>query len=608
MDKKHCKTQGFFNTIKTTKYILDSIRQCKKGKVYLSINFVMALFNAVYPLVFTIIPGLIINELMNDRRINRLVMYVILLTVVPMVIHFFQSFLNKLTKKMSLSINLDISKRFFEHYTSMDFESVENPEIGIMQERAQMTLDNSLTTANYVCNLIKAIVSLIAISSVVSILNPLLVVLIIVVTLINSKFTRIANAKMYRVEKEMSRAKRYRDSASHMLSMITYAKEIRLFDLKSYLISHYEGAVLKYNGLNLKKVNIGMGPNLFAAITSFIQQSIVYAYLLLRVLKYNLPVGDMTIYLSATSQLSGALNAVFGSYSSLVKESLNIRDTIEFMNMPHRQKNCGTKQPYFTANSLIEFKDVSFKYPGSDSYAIKNLSIKIKANEKLCIVGANGSGKSTFIKLLARLYYPTEGEILLNGINIYEYQYDEYLRLFSPVFQDFCGYFMSLSENIVLSKKYNKSKLDDICQRSGLMSLINKLNKGYDTQIGKWIDENGIQPSGGEFQKIAIARAIYNNAPICLLDEPTAALDPLIEYEIYKEFNEMTINKCAILISHRLSAVQLADTIAVFDDGRVAEYGTHAELYAKGGIYTEMFDKQAQFYRDEVPATQNAQG
>lgn len=268
--------------------------------------------------------------------------------------------------------------------------------------------------------------------------------------------------------------------------------------------------------------------------------------------------------------------------------------------MPLKQHNTGDKLPIFDNNSILEFRNVSFKYPGSDNFALKNMSIKIQSNEKLCIVGANGSGKSTFIKLLSRLYWPTEGEILLNGINIYDYSYEEYQRLFSPVFQDFCGYFLPLGYNIVLANEYNQMRLEEICKNSGLTNLVNRLPKGYDSEVGKWIDDEGIQPSSGEFQKIAIARAIYHNAPIFLLDEPTAALDPLIEYEIYKQFNEMITGKTAILITHRLSAVQLADKVAVFDEGQLIEYGTHKQLYESGGKYTEMFDKQAQFYRDRM--------
>jgi ABC-type multidrug transport system fused ATPase/permease subunit len=224
------------------------------------------------------------------------------------------------------------------------------------------------------------------------------------------------------------------------------------------------------------------------------------------------------------------------------------------------------------------------------------MSITIRADEKLCIIGANGSGKSTFIKLLTRLYMPAEGEILLNGVNIYEYDYIKYQRLFAPVFQDFSRFVLSLKDNIVLTSEYNRERLEGIGAQSGLLPLIEKLPKGYDTQVSKQIDNEGFEPSGGEGQRIAIARAVYHGASIYLLDEPTAALDPLAEHAIYTQFNEMITDKTAVLITHRLSAVQLADKVAVFDKGALIEYGTHKQLYDNGGIYTEMYKKQAEFF------------
>jgi len=304
----------------------------------------------------------------------------------------------------------------------------------------------------------------------------------------------------------------------------------------------------------------------------------------------------MTIYLTATQQFSGALQNIMSSYMNFSRNSLDVQELIDFMNIPLVQQNTGDKTPVFDKSSVIEFKDVSFKYPGSENYAMKNMSITIRGDEKLCIVGANGSGKSTFIKLLTRLYMPAEGEILLNGVNINEYDYIKYQRLFAPVFQDYSRFALSLKDNIVLTSEYNGERLEKIGEQSGLAPLVEKLPKGYDTQVSKQIDDAGFEPSGGEGQRIAIARAVYHGAPIYLLDEPTAALDPLAEYAIYTQFNEMISDKTAVLITHRLSAVQLADKVAVFDRGSLIEYGTHKELYDNGGIYTEMYKKQSEFF------------
>lgn len=271
---------------------------------------------------------------------------------------------------------------------------------------------------------------------------------------------------------------------------------------------------------------------------------------------------------------------------------------MNFMNLPLRRNDTGKLKPEFNADSVIEFRNVSFRYPGSERLVLKNVNLKIRGNERLCIVGQNGAGKTTFIKLLLRFYFPTEGEILLNGVNINEYEIDLYTKLFSTVFQDYCHYYLTLSENITMASEKDGEKVRKIVDTIGIGDVIDQLPKGLDTQLGRMIDDDGVNFSGGEDQKLAIARAIYHNRPVYILDELTAALDPMAEYEIYTQFNNMITDKCAILITHRLSAVQLADKVAVFDNGHVVEYGTHGELYTKGGIYTEMFDKQARFYRD----------
>lgn len=593
------RSQNLQNTIKTTKYMFGFVWKEKLGKLYLCIKITMALLNALFPIVYTIIPGLIINELINSQKLNTLILYVGIIVITPIISHVTNTFTGLYISKLSMRLNLKFTADFYDHITSMDYEMLENPEIQIVKDRAQNTLAGVLGVIDRICNLLSAIIGLAAISTIIITLNPLIIILIIITIYFNSLFTKKVNHKTYLLGKELSKYDRIQWGFTFMLEQFRYAKEIRLFNLKSFLINIFVESKSDSNKLEIKQQIIARTQGTFSVITNLLQQLVVYTYLIFNVVKRGLAVGNMTIYLAAVGQFTGSLSAVFNSYLGLSNESLKTQEMMEFVNIPLKQYKSGKLTPYFNKDSIIEFKNVSFKYPGSENYALKNINITIRAGEKLCIVGANGSGKSTFVKLLTRLYWLEEGEILLNGINITQYDYIKYQRLFAPVFQDFVRYYFTLGKNIVLANEYNQEHLDEVCLKCNLTSLVNKLKKGYDTQVDKWIDEEGFEPSGGEDQRIAIARAIYHGGEIFLLDEPTASLDPLAEHEIYTQFNEIITDKTAVLITHRLSAVQLADKVAVFNNGSIVEYGTHKQLYNNGGIYTEMFDKQAQFYRDE---------
>lgn len=245
----------------------------------------------------------------------------------------------------------------------------------------------------------------------------------------------------------------------------------------------------------------------------------------------------------------------------------------------------------------IEFKNVSFKYPGSETYALKNVSLKLKIGEHLAFVGHNGSGKSTFIKLLCRLYDPTEGEILLNGIDIKKYDLTEYMALFGVVFQDFSLFSVPLSQNVTTSMDFDREQLLLCLDRAGISERVKELKYKEDTVLYKDFDDEGVEISGGEAQKIAIARALYRDAPFVVLDEPTAALDPVSEFEIYKRFNSFTDGKTAVYISHRLSSCRFCDKIVVFDKGRIVQTGSHEALLAdEGGQYSKLWNAQAKYY------------
>lgn len=587
------------STVKMLKTVLRVITAKSGGKAYIALTTFLAIVKTVPPLALTVLPGLIITELTEEVRVSLIVSYVAVLLAVPVVTSFITTFLSNAIYEKKLSLNLQMEESFYTFCFQLDYESMEKPDIMVARDRAERTLQKFPSGIEQLVELISAMISFGVVSSIIISLNPFIVLFIVATIAINSIISKKYNEKLYGIGRELSRYDNYQGAYSYMLTQFDYAKEVRIFGIWNYLISVYADSKIKSNKMELKYFKTKNKPSLVYAITNLTQQAVLYTYLVASVVKHIITIGSMTICLAAAQQFATSLGQVFSSYVNLANMNLDIEEYLNFLKTPSKQRKMGNIIPKFKKGSVIEFKNVWFKYPGSDIYALKNVNLTIKEREKLCIVGMNGSGKSTLIKLLMRLYFPTEGEILLNGININCYDYSAYQRLFAPVFQDFANYHLTIGENITFSKEYDLEKLNKICKQCGLMELLEKLPKGYETQVGKWIDESGIDPSGGEEQRIAIARARYRDGYVFVLDEPTAALDPFAEYEIYSQFNSMTENKTAIFITHRLSAVKLADAVVVFDNGELKEYGTHGQLYAKNGIYKEMFDKQAEFYREK---------
>ena len=252
-----------------------------------------------------------------------------------------------------------------------------------------------------------------------------------------------------------------------------------------------------------------------------------------------------------------------------------------------------------SGTGTVEFRDVSFRYPNTETYALRHVSLRFRIGERLAVVGMNGSGKTTFIKLLCRLYDPTEGVILLNGVDIRKYNYDEYLSIFSVVFQDFRLFSFSLGQNVAAGAEYDRERAVSCLREAGFGERLDRMPEGLETSLYQDFDKAGMEISGGEAQKIALARALYKNAPFIVLDEPTAALDPVSEYEVYRKFNEISGGRTAVYISHRLASCRFCDEILVFHEGQIVQHGAHEALLAEsGGKYAELWNAQAQYYTD----------
>ena len=284
--------------------------------------------------------------------------------------------------------------------------------------------------------------------------------------------------------------------------------------------------------------------------------------------------------------------------SDLRENAQFLLPVFQLLDMPNRMyQGSLTTEKRADRNYEIEFRDVSFRYPNTDAWALRHVSMKFKVGGRLAVVGENGSGKTTFIKLLCRLYDPTEGVILLNGIDIRKYRYGDYLALFSVVFQDFKLLSQPLGKNVAASEDYDRARAEQCLVKAGFGARLEQLPEGLDTFLYRDFDENGVEISGGEAQKIALARVLYQDAPFIVLDEPTAALDPEAEAEVYTKFNDIVEDKTAVYISHRLSSCRFCDEIAVFDGGRVVQQGTHDSLLEAQGKYRSLWEAQAQYYQ-----------
>ena len=334
------------------------------------------------------------------------------------------------------------------------------------------------------------------------------------------------------------------------------------------------------------------------ACTEALLMGIVYVFVCLKAWGGAFGVGSITQYVGAVTALSRNLSELMKGLGTLRSNVPFMEDIYTFLDIPNRMyQGSLTTEKRSDRQYQVEFRDVSFRYPGTQTWALRHVNMTFQVGSRLAVVGENGSGKSTFIKLLCRLYDPTEGQILLNGIDIRKYRYEDYIQLFSVVFQDFKLISQPLGNNVAGSQQYDRARVEKALRDAGFGDRLSTLPEGLDTMIYRDLAENGVEVSGGEAQKIAIARALYKDAPFIILDEPTAALDPIAEAEIYSKFNEISGDRTAIYISHRLSSCKFCDEIAVFHEGAVIQQGTHDQLLAdSNGKYCALWNAQAQYY------------
>ena len=386
----------------------------------------------------------------------------------------------------------------------------------------------------------------------------------------------------------------------HLINNYSMGKDIRIFKMSDMIRRKGMEARKDIESAQKQAIKDCIKVGAWALLAQNLFTVAVYVYVGIKAIYGMITIGQVTKYISAITLLQSQISVLFSLLININTQNLYLESYSELMAVKN-QKYDGTLpvEKRLDNEYELEFRNVSFHYPNNDKMVLKNVSFRLKTGRKLAIVGANGAGKTTFIKLLCRLYDPTEGEILLNGIDIRKYNYDEYIRLFSVVFQDYKIFSFSVAENVAAGPEYDRERVIKSLQEAGIYERVQEMKSGIDSKLLKDQqdgDEEGIEISGGEKQKIALARALYRDAPIVILDEPTSALDPIAEQDIYTRFNEMVADKTAVFISHRMSSCRFCDEIAVFDGGRIVQNGTHDALVAEEGVYRRMWEAQAQYY------------
>ena len=592
-------------------------------------TFVSAVWSAITPFVGIYLSALIISELAGNRDKNRLITLILISLISAAAISLVSALINKWKNVKNSYSWFRMWNVFSQKMLDLDFVVVDDSKT---QEHLSIILQNengggwglSRILGNY-SSLISGVATFVGgISLTVTlfvsrvpesagryvILNsPFFIVgiaaILIAVTLLSPALSTKAGSYYAQNSKTHNYANRLFSFFGFLGFYNEKACDVRIYEQEK-LCDRYnldkEGTFCS-KGLfaKISKGKAGLLQSL-SSVVSVLFTAAAYFFVCLKAWAGAFGVGEITMYISALTRLSGGLSGLLSTVGGMKNNAPFLKTAFEFLDLPNPMyQGSLTVEKRSDRNYEIEFRNVSFKYPGSENYVLKNVNIKFRVGERLAVVGMNGSGKTTFIKLLCRLYDPTEGEILLNGINIRKYDYYEYLSVFSVVFQDFNLFSLPLGLNVAAGVGYDRERAEKCLVDVGFGERLKTLPSGLDTYLYKNISKDGVEISGGEAQKIALARALYKNAPFIILDEPTAALDPIAEAEIYSNFNNIVGDKTAIYISHRLSSCRFCDEIAVFDQGQVVQKGTHDALVAdEGGKYHELWYAQAQYYTEKA--------
>lgn len=561
------------------------------------------------PLAATYFPKILIDSVESGQSIERVIAIIAVYFSALIIVNLFSGFCDSKLQMRQYNLSNLYQHAIHEKHMRTDYANTDNPEAITKYQHAMNDACSGQCAPEFIWqSLMGLLISLLGIftyGSVIASVSPWILALLFLSAFIAYLISRMQRNYIEKNKDNWVTIDRKIGYLQSFSQKFDHAKDIRIYGMFHWLSDMLAGFQKERFEWTKKVSGRSLLGHFFNALLALIRNGAAYAVLIFMVFNNEIGAGDFVFYFGAITGFSSWLGGIGNKVNDITHKSIKIgyyREYFEIEEKYNHGKGCALPENEELPVD-IEFTGVSFKYPSADGekYALKNVNLKIGRGEKLAIVGANGAGKTTLVKLMCGFYYPSEGNIKLNGHYIADYNIEEYYSLFSAVFQDIYLLPVTIAEFIASSdKEIDRNRVIDVIRRAGLYNKINSLTNGIDSRLMKGVFDDSIEMSGGEHQKLMFARALYKDAPIIVLDEPTAALDPIAENELYLKYNELTANKTSVYISHRLASTRFCDRIVYLENGEIVESGSHEELMKLGGKYAHMFELQSHYYKEDA--------
>ena len=578
----------------------------EKEKKVLVTTLFLAVLSVINSLIGLYVTPVLLGQVESGVSPMQLVLTAVSFTLALMLCGAVTAYINEFELYGKVTTRLALISAMNEKGCRTSFPNREDDKFIKLSSRASQAVSNNsqaseaiwVTLQSLITNIAGFVIYLVMLTNV----DPVLIAVILATTLVGYFINKYLSGYSYRHRDEESEISNKLSYSSKLTQEKGISKDIRIFNMRPWLEELYTKALYAYDAYRKRESNVVIWGSITDLVLTFLRNGVAYFYLINMVIGGGLSVSEFLLYFSTVGGFTGWVGGILGGFTTLHRQSLDICTVREFLEYPEVFKFADGKPLDVDKSKQYEIKleDVSFKYPAAEKYTLEHISLTIHPGEKIAVVGLNGAGKTTLVKLICGFYDPTEGRVLLNGTDVREYNREDYYKLFTAVFQQFVVLPGSVALNVSQSiDGGDRDKVKECIRKAGLTKKIESLPNGYDTMLNRHImEEDATELSGGETQRLMLARALYKDAPVVILDEPTAALDPIAEADLYGKYNEMTEGCSSLYISHRLASTRFCDRIILIGEHKILEEGTHASLMKLGGHYAELFEIQSKYYRE----------